>query len=788
MSEFLDIVQNFQLAIKTQLMYTENHPRSQAALARLAEVLEEWLATRPSIHIAASQGKLFLDGSPFEGKHIHLTALARQLTERQISGIIFQRGVSPHELAEVTAVLILKPARLEEAGGAAAVLAKKQLPHIQLSQTQYKEVREGEGGEQDHGGASAASRAAAEPLDAATTAALEAAIAALAATMPPAQARPTPPPPPAQPEAPTVDPALLADQWKQQLALLPQPALASAQPFPAANLSYLAGTPLSIGMGNAFPAAQQVEGLRQALATLPPETLLSVVAGVDTLPVGYPGMRMGFQALAAESFGQAAVGLLEGGSPWGPTRDAMFEILRQAPQQQAMLAATDVELRTRGAALEQLTRLQELVQQLDWENQSMEEKLRQAQDQGRMWQLTLDQRLRFLRRLLDEGRVEGLLSLLDVILASLRQEDVAHREMAAQTLTGVARWMEDPGLPIEAEGPLIGGLSAHFGWEPLAHIHRASTEALDVIIGAQIRRDEPGHALTLLRELSGLCAFQDNRQEWREAAVTNLWESLAEPAYLRRVVELLHTANAETMLTELIPYFEAVGHPAAQLLVEILGDEPDRKRRGRLLEAIRCLGDDALPAVFEGLASPTWYLVRNTLNLLADMGDASALEPSQACLTHPDGRVRRAAVRTLWKVGGPAAVKPLLAAFPGMDPETQMEIIFAMGQVRAVQAVPALAGFAQDHRNDERMRVRAAETIGQIGDPGSIPLLVELARRRGRIFTTAESLPVRQAACRALITLDTAEATQALYDLVAAEPWHKDRAALQQVVTEAKIV
>jgi len=133
-------------------------------------------------------------------------------------------------------------------------------------------------------------------------------------------------------------------------------------------------------------------------------------------------------------------------------------------------------------------------------------------------------------------------------------------------------------------------------------------------------------------------------------------------------------------------------------------------------------------------------------------------------------------------------LKPLLAAFPGVDPETQLEIIFAMGQVRAVQAVPALAGFAQDRRNDERLRVRATETIGQIGDPGAIPLLVELARRRGRIFTTAETLLVRQAACRSLITLDTAEATQALYDLVAAEPWHKDRAALQQVVTEAKIV
>jgi HEAT repeat protein len=536
-------------------------------------------------------------------------------------------------------------------------------------------------------------------------------------------------------------------------------------------------------MGDSFPQAQQVEGLRQALLKLEPTKLLSVVAGMDSLPAAHPGMRMGFQALAAESFAHASVGLMEG-EAWGAARDAMFETLRYAPQQQSMLAALETELRNRGAGAEQMARLQELIQQLDWEGQSMEEKLRQTQEQGRLWQLSLDQRLRFLRRLLDEGRVEGLLSLLEQILEALRQEDVSHREMAAQTLTGIARWMEDPGLPIDAEGPVIEGLSAHFGWEPLAHIHRASTEALAVVIASQVNRDEPGQALALLRELAGLCAFQDSRQEWREAALTSLWETLAEPAFLRRVAELLHTANSETMLTELIPYFEAVGHPAAQLLVEILGDEPDRKRRGRMLEAIRCLGEQALPAVYEGLSSPAWYLVRNTLNLLADMGDASAVEPARACLAHPDGRVKRAAVRTLYKLGGPASVAPLLAAFPVVDPETQLEIMFAMGQVRAAQAVPALAAFAQDRRNDERLRVRAAETIGQIGDPRSIPVLAELARRRGMIFTSAEPIAVRLAACRALAGLDTPLATETLCELVAAEPWHKDRSVLQQVVNE----
>ena len=772
MSEFLELVQSIQLALKAQLMYTASHPRAQMAIQNLGAQMDEWLAAKPSIHIATNQNRLFLDGTPFEGKHLHLTALARQLAERQISGLIFMRGVTGVELAEVLGILILKPAKLEEAGGVAKIFSTKTLPHIQLSQTTYKEVREGEGGEEDHGGAAAG----VNKPDPSMQAALE----ALAASM--AAAAPQPAPAPAAFPQPGLDLEILTEQWEEQLDLIPHKSLLEGS-FEPAHLGFLGGTPLSIGMGETFPSSSQMEGLRRALLALAPDKLMAVVAGLDSLPAGHPGMRMGFQALSTESFTQASTAMMAQDTPWEPVRDAMFQTLLYAPQQQTMLAALESELRAKGAGVDQLERLQELVQQLDWETQSMEEKMRQAAEQGKLWKITLDQRLRFLRRLLDEGRVEGLLALLEQILEALGSDDVAQRELAAQTLPGVARWMEDPGLPVEAEGPVIQGLTSHFGWEPLAHIHRSSTEALGVVIASQVYRGEPGHALALVQELTGLCAFQDGRQEWRESALAGLKDSLENPAYLAKVTDLLHTATPETMLGELLPYLDAVGLPAARFLVGVLGDEPDRKRRGKLLEAIRSMGDVALPAVYEGLESPAWYLVRNALNLVSDMGDAGAVDAVRALLAHPDGRVKRASVRALWKLGGPASVAPLLAAFPAADPQTQSEIMFALVQVRAAQAVSTLAAYAVDRRNPEALRARAAETIGQIGDPRSIPLLVDIARRKGRLFTTAEPTPVRVAACKALLALDTPAATEALCEVVAAEPWHRgDRTVLQQVV------
>lgn len=786
MNDFIALVQSLQMALKAMLMYTASHPRAQSALAALGEQVDRWLQEKPSLHIAASAGKAFLDGVPFEGQNIHLSNLAKQLSERQISGFILQRGVIADELAGLLELLILKPARIEEGGGAAAILAKKALPHIQLSLTQYKEVREGEGGKEDHGGPG--SREAAEAVNKAAAAAMAALTAALqgAAGTDPGQG---------QADgfgadgltatSPALDPQALADQWADQFELLPPLSLEDDGLTPA-NLGYLAGTPLSIGMGEGFPAANQIEGLRRALVALTPATLLSVLAGTDTLPQAPAGLRMAFQALTAETFGLAAAGLITGEAAWGDTQEAIFDLLRYAPQRQAMLAALEAEVRSRGLGVDAMDRFQEVLHQLDWESQSVEEKLRLTSHPDQLWGLSLGQRLEFLRALLDEGRTESLLALLDQILEALAADDAAQREKAAQTLTGIAHWMTDPGLPIQAEGPLFQGLIAHFGWEPLIHIHHATAEALDVALASLIARGEPGQALGLLRDLAGLCAFQDTRQEWRETALAALWGRLADPGSLRKVVELLHTANAETMLNELVPYLEAAGEPACRLLVDVLGEEPDRKRRGRLLEAIRGLGDLALPAVYQGLASPTWFLVRNTLNLLADMGDASALAAIESCLEHRDVRVKRAAVRALWKVGGPAAVPALLAALPQMDPDTQTEVMFGLGQVRSPHAVEVLAAFLLEHRNPARLRARAAETLGQIGDPEAIGALGEVAKRKGRIFTTTEPLEVRLGACRALRAIATSRSLEVLRATIAAEPENKERALLQQVLDERR--
>ena len=755
MSTFLELAQTLQMAIKALQMYTSAHPRTQEALKTLATAMADWLKDRPELQMAASTGKIFVDGAPIEGNSLHLTALVRQLTERQIAGFTIQRGAPAEELLALLEILILKPAKLEELGGVAKILAGKNLRYIALSQTHYREVREGEGGEGDKGGPAKDTGAAqGEPRNL----------------------------PGSEPLAFDIAEAL--DHWRQRLLTSTQGLTLSAQDgflgfIPAAQLGALGPGALEAGWGTGFPTAAQMESLRQALKGLPGEQQLSILKGMPSLPLAPAGLHMGFQALAPEVVAQASAELLGRGFAWQDLQESLYDLISVSPQREAMLTSLEAVMRSQGAGA---AKFGDLLHQLDWDHQSMDEKIRRAVEDGRLWDLSLEQRLIFLKDLLKQGRMEPFLRILEMILDTLTHEDPHPREAAAQTLAGITHWTCDPGFPMEAEGPILDGLKGHFGWEPVPHIHRSTEEGLEALLQCFLLRGELAQVQGLIQELEGLLAFLEDQQDWRGQSLERLVRRLATQESVSRAVEALHKAESEVMQSVFVPYFEFLGEAGAGGLVRILGEEPDRKRRGRLLEIIRALGPLALPAVNEGLKSPTWYLVRNTLNLMADMGDAGMLENVAQCLQHADGRVRRAAVRALWKLGGPACAAHLLPVFPSTDPETQVEILFGLGQVQSGMAVFVLADFAKNPNVSERMRIKTLETLGQIGHPSSIPLLAEFIRRKGRIFSTAEPTEVRLAAARALMALGKPQATEVLRGLVDAEPKNKDREALQQIL------
>jgi HEAT repeat protein len=231
------------------------------------------------------------------------------------------------------------------------------------------------------------------------------------------------------------------------------------------------------------------------------------------------------------------------------------------------------------------------------------------------------------------------------------------------------------------------------------------------------------------------------------------------------------------------PLLMLFGEKAAERLLEALAEEEDRGRRGRLMKAVKSIGKPALNSLHHATKSPTWYLVRNALNLIGDLVATDLLDDAIEALGHRDERVRRAAARALGKLGGLRAEKQLGAALASSDPDTQLEILSALGTMKGDSAIPQIAELTKKRigRGDDAVRIRAIETLGQTGSPAAIPPLVDLLRKKGLLG--GESNEARLAAAKALATLVNAgvqDARAASDAIVAAEPDGPVRQQLQR--------
>jgi len=794
MSDFQQVAQSLTVSLKALQMYTAVHPRAQEGLAKAHLVLEAWLLGQERIQFVVAGAKAFVDGQAQDARSPQITALAKLVTERGISGFAFERGVTTDELLIFLQALATKPAKLEELGGFETLLKASSVRHIKVSQTRYQEVTEGE----ESGGAE---------------------------TKAPAFS-PAPPKPEA-PAAPTsrspenlvkfIRDALLTAIAKGARTSSGTTFGAAGGPgfgntgfsvggvrsgttggaedgapggpeedggegslsgFGPADLSGLGPLGRELGLGEGMPTPGQLGTLRQVLMGLTPEVQLGLLAGLGSLPEHPAGLGLGVKALSGEILAVAISTLLASGTSWSQLKGPLQHILRPLPDRDRLVRTLTSHLRIGG---QDASQAEAILRHLAWEELSLEAKLLKVLEGGHLFELSPEERLALLRELLDLRRFDDFIRIQEILLEILRSDRPDLRLLGIQTLNGVARWTFDPGLPPDAEGPLAEALRAHFAWEPDPPTHRWSTEAMESVLVGLIQRGELAHLISDVQELEGLCAFLEEQQPWRNEALARLRAAIQRPQLLDEAVDRALSLKRELMLEEVQPFFEFIGDAMVRHLIARLADESDRSRRGRLVEALRSMGPTALPALIDALSSPAWYLVRNALALLADLGEADCLPAILPHLRHPEPRVRRTAVRTLWKLGGPVAEPHLLAQMKDADAETMQEILFALGQLRSEVGLPQVAGLAQDKRVLERIRIQALDTLAHIASVKAMPVLLECIKRKG-FFGGGETQPIRLAAARALAAIGTPESITALRKAVEAEPKGEDREALQRLL------
>ncbi len=830
MRDVLPLAQALSVALKSVQMYTAAHPRSQDGLTAAIAAIQPWLSEGPQLQFVAANGKAFVNGQPVEGQSPHLQFIIKTLSDRQIAGLIFLRGLTLPEMQGLAESLLLKPQRMEELGGLPAILLSRGISSIRVSNVKYREVREGEGGGEGTGRGTGSSDGTGSGSgfgsgqDSGTGSGYGAGEGGGPGQGPGQGSGPGYGPGggggaglgpgttgvpgwgagsggndpdsggwtlPRRDDSRSGGTAAPSEQLvsivkSALLRVLPPPRAREGLTSAGADLLDLEPADLrgigqmgyELGLSEEMPTGTQLGVLRQVLMDLPAERQFNIMAGLASLPEQPRGLALGIKALAPEILAVAVSSLINRGVNVDALSKPIQDILTPIPDKGPMVQAMGMQVRGLGLPPQQT---EALLHRLEWASLTPEAKLVRVLDDGRLFELSLEQRLALMRELLDTGRTDSLLRVQERLLECLSSDRPELRLHAAQTLAGVCVWVSDPGLPPEIEGPLDQALRAHFGWEPDPMAHRHTTEGVERLLLVLVKRGQLVLLMEELHELQNHAAMLNEAHPWRTEALGRLQASLQKPEAMDEALAFLFLGDKEQASALTGPYFEMLGGPMVRHLIHALGREQDRTRRGRVMDALRVFGPLAVGPLREILQeSAPWFLLRNVMGLLSELGDAGALPEVLLHLRHGEARVRRAAVRAAWKLGGPAAEPHLLALLKDTDPETKLEIVFGLGQLRSENAVPALLEVVNDRRSPEALRLKVLETLAFVQSPQSALPLSELVKRKG-FFGSNESSVIRLAAAKALASILPA-GRALLQELIQAEPRGELKDALQRLL------
>ncbi len=359
---------------------------------------------------------------------------------------------------------------------------------------------------------------------------------------------------------------------------------------------------------------------------------------------------------------------------------------------------------------------------------------------------------------------------------------------------------------------VMAGLDA-----PERHARRWALETIQRMAGQEDQDLMPHGTLAMLLSAVGRCLLTESEGEIRELAVDDaalILGTLGATGDLEgartHLARIIHDAGPQgqtlrrqilsskmlpmsplrvffregrgALESRVLPFFRFAGADGGRGLVRQLEEEENRQRRGRILEILKALAPQSLEPVKESLQAEAWYLVRNALNLLGELGDAEAFEAISRFLEHPDLRIRRAAIRAFWKTGGLRAESYLVDLLPRSVPEIQEEILVGLGQIKGKGSVVPIARLAVE---STELRVRAIEALALLGQAQAVPTLAPFLERKGRILKTSEPAEVRLATAKALKAIGTPVALKALAEAVQTAPRNGDQEALRQILEKS---
>ena len=225
---------------------------------------------------------------------------------------------------------------------------------------------------------------------------------------------------------------------------------------------------------------------------------------------------------------------------------------------------------------------------------------------------------------------------------------------------------------------------------------------------------------------------------------------------------------------ELKQYLDNFGWEALSGISDLLGDLDHRHHRQTLCDYLAAEGRDQPDMVAKGIYDKRWYVVRNSVSILARIGDDRSLHHLRQAVTHDERRVRLEVVTALKECDNDKALPILAETVMDSDREIRQGAIDAIVVRRGQPAFEATTAIINDERFDsleqseQNALLRAFSILGGDATVGYLSRLIE----RYNLWRDPTLAFYRRAAFDALSHNDSEKAEKLLVNL--ASSWRPD--------------
>ncbi len=287
----------------------------------------------------------------------------------------------------------------------------------------------------------------------------------------------------------------------------------------------------------------------------------------------------------------------------------------------------------------------------------------------------------------------------------------------------LSAWEEERGQDWTAQAPVV--LRQLIAFDPADDTRQCVSHAAMTWVAAAIQRaswEEASQALALLAE------FDPDRSQTGGSL-----EALLKELHAEEIAEQLDEAEPQ-LQARFASLMVAIGPPAVELICTVLGLCARARARAAASTALTYLCSDDPMLLAPYVADPRWFVVRNVVFVLGQIGGSAVLDLLRLAAQHPEPRVRRQVVMALGSVSRAERTPVLMSQLTTQDPQLLAATLSMLTRERSPRVVRTLLDrVATPEFEDlpEEIQRTLLNTLSEVADDDLIPDLEKLLNRGG---------------------------------------------------------